>query len=130
MVMFYISAAWQAICRVFQGVIVRGCVFHCTQRIYRQVLRLGLSSSYTSGGDTYTFIRKLLALPFLPVEHIKEAVRELKDLAEGTTDEVDRLLLYIQQTWRDRRVWQPEHWSVFRETVRTNNDVITFKGNY
>ena len=50
-------------------VILCGCVFHWTQCVYRMVLRLGLNATYLAAGDTYAFIRKLLALPFLSAEH-------------------------------------------------------------
>jgi len=65
----FVLAAWQALREVFPRVILRGCVFHWTQCVYRMVLRLGLNATYLAAGDTYAFIRKLLALPFLSAEH-------------------------------------------------------------
>lgn len=77
----FAAAAWQALRDVFHTVIQRGCVFHWTQCAYRMVLRLGLSATYLAAGDTYAFIRKLLALPFLPAEHINGAFREMETLS-------------------------------------------------
>ncbi|XP_045212437.2 uncharacterized protein LOC123563591, partial [Mercenaria mercenaria] len=119
----YEAAAWQAIREVFQRALVRGCVFHWTQRIYRQVIRLGLSATYTQGGDTYQFIRKILALPFLPSEHIPGAFTELQTLANLGAEPVNRLVDYVNSKWISGNIWRPDNWSVFRETVRTNNDV-------
>jgi len=79
-------AVLQAFRDVFPRVILRGFVFHCTQYVYRMVLRLGLSTTYLAAGDTYALIRKLLTLPFLPTEHIIRAFRELKTLSvQGET---------------------------------------------
>ncbi|KAH3693919.1 hypothetical protein DPMN_081358 [Dreissena polymorpha] len=32
-------------------------------------------------------------------------------------------MAYVDRTWINGNLWRPENWSVFRETVRTNNDV-------
>jgi len=120
----FVLAAWQALREVFPRVILRGCVFHWTQCVYRMVLRLGLSVTYLAAGDTYAFIRKLLALPFLPAEHVTGAFRELETLSvQGGNDAVDRLVAYVGDTWVNGRTWRPTDWSVFRESVRTNNDL-------
>lgn len=72
----------------------------------------------------FTFIRKILALPYLPAEHIVSAFEELSRLAtQGSSEQIDRLLCYVNTTWIQGTVWKPENWSVFRQTVRTNNDV-------
>ena len=33
---------------------------------------------------------------------------------------------YIQDTWIESRMWPPTSWSVFGQSVRTNNDVEGF----
>ncbi|KAH3868368.1 uncharacterized protein LOC127867754 [Dreissena polymorpha] len=36
--------------------------------------------------------------------------------------ETEAVFSYIQSTWLDSSIWAPEEWSVYRQTVRTNND--------
>ena len=62
-----------------------------------------------------------MALPFLPHEHIRHMFQQLKDLA--TTPVLQSLVNYINDTWINSTVWSPENWSVFKKSVRTNNDV-------
>jgi len=65
-----------------------------------------------------------MALPFLPGEQIREAFNDLK--LKLTTDSDKRLhdlTDYFSRVWICSTVWLPHNWSVFKETVRTNNDV-------
>ena len=62
-----------------------------------------------------------MALPFLPHEYIRHMFQQLKDLA--TTPVLQSLVNYINDTWINSTVWSPENWSVFKKSVRTNNDV-------
>ena len=58
---------WQAVRDVFgDSVDVKGCVFHWTQAVWRKCQLLGLQSLYLSDGALLSYVRKLLALPFLP----------------------------------------------------------------
>jgi hypothetical protein len=65
-------------------------------------------------------IRMLMALPVLPHEIIPEAFRQLQEEAEGEL--MNCLFAYFDQTWMGGR-WKPEEWSVYRRSIRTNNDV-------
>lgn len=121
---FIFSAAWQAIREVFGRVVIRGCVFHWTQRIYKQVFKLRLSTAYSEGGDGLSYIRKILALPYLPADHTVSTFEELSRLAaHGPSEPIDRILDQVNSAWIRETVWKPENWPVFRKTVRTNNDM-------
>ena len=61
-----------------------------------------------------------MALPFLPSEHIRLAFDGLRDKAR--TEEVKSLLSYVEDTWLTSNVWNVSAWSVYGQTVRTNND--------
>jgi hypothetical protein len=50
----------------------------------------GLAVFYISKGNTYTFLCKLMALPFLPREHIPLVFNKLKDTAQGRLQTVVR----------------------------------------
>ena len=67
-------------------------------------------------------MRKLLALPLLPAEHIQPAFVGIT--SAGVADAaVDLLLTYVSATWLESTVWSAENLSVYGQHVRTNNDV-------
>ena len=120
---FFLTATWQALRQVFPGCVLKGCVFHWVQRVYRKVQGEGLATAYMTKGDKYEFLRKVMALPFLPAEHISSAFEALFTQAADVGGPVLKVVDYIKRTWITNQMWRPENWSVFRETVRTNNDV-------
>jgi len=83
----------------------------------------GLTTAYTNKGDTYLFLRKVMSLPYLPAEHITSAFYQLHQQATEVGGPVLKVLDYVEKTWINGSVWRPENWSVFREVIRTNNDV-------
>ena len=64
------SVMWHATESVFLEVTINGCSFHWNQAVWRKVQNLGLQEAYMNHGDTHNFIRCLMAIPFLPSEHI------------------------------------------------------------
>ncbi|XP_052819923.1 uncharacterized protein LOC128245737 [Mya arenaria] len=91
---------------------------------WQAVTRLGLAPAYTQKGGVYHFVRKLLALPYLPAEHVRPAFLTISEQAEESESErILDLVDYIGRTWVEGTLWRPENWSVYMETVRTNNDV-------
>ena len=81
---------WNALRQLFPGMPIKGCVFHWCQAIFRKIQKSGLAVSYSSKGSAYTFPLKLMALPFLPREHIPLAFNKLKDTAQGRLQTVVR----------------------------------------
>ncbi|XP_053384651.1 uncharacterized protein LOC123549348 [Mercenaria mercenaria] len=117
------AAAWQALREVFPGCVLKGCVFHWSQRVYRKIQSEVLATAYLKKEDKYRYLRKLLSLPYLPSEQIPSAFHQLKQQALEVGGPILHVTQYVQGTWIEGSMWQPNHWSVFRETVRTNNDV-------
>ncbi|XP_060560917.1 uncharacterized protein LOC132720740 [Ruditapes philippinarum] len=117
------AAAWQAIRHVFPSCVLKGCVFHWNQRLYRKIQAEGLATSYQDKQDKHEFLRKVMSLPFLPSEQIPPAFRQLMAQAMEVGGPILAVMEYVERTWINGSLWQPIHWSVFRETVRTNNDV-------
>ena len=74
-----------------------------------------------------------MALAFLPAAHITRTFEYLVERANNP--ELHELINYIRTRWIEHAMFKPECWSVFRQTVRTNNDVegvyflITFDVN-
>jgi len=66
-------------------------------------------------------MRKVLALPFLPSEHVAQT---FESLCEQTSDaRLNDLTSYVRETWMASSIWSPGEWTAFMEPVRTNNDV-------
>lgn len=118
---------WQALREVFPNTVVKGCGFHWNQRIYRRITTLGMATAYQERGDKYRFMKKLMSIPYLPAEHVVAVFDQLEQQAIGVCGPVQELTSYMRRTWIDGSVWRPDNWCLFRETIRTNNDV---EGNY
>ena len=85
-----------------------------------QVQELGLQQAYRNDRGTHDLVRKLLALPFLPADEIPNAFHRLE--TKATTEPLQALAQYINNTWISSTTWHPSCWSVFQQSVRTNND--------
>ena len=69
-------AMWQAFRtmikkRYFVDLSIKGCLFHFCQCIYRRVQQLHLASKYIRNRLTRLIIKSYMALPLLPLIHIK-----------------------------------------------------------
>ena len=115
------AALWRAVEQVFQDAQVQGCVFHWTQAVWQKVQDLGLTTAYKGDDAVHKYIRQLMALPFLPHEHIKPMFHSLKDLA--TSVPLQNLIQCIQETWIDSAQWSPNKCSIFLRSVRMNNGI-------
>lgn len=62
-----------------------------------------------------------MALPFLPVDEIVPMFRHLQQ--QATTNQLQRFVEYISNTWIEGSTWPPSSWSCFKRRVRTNNDI-------
>lgn len=62
--------------------------------IYLQYL---FQRAYNERGDVFSFIRQVLALPFLPPEHVEETFHHLDRKANN--DQLDSLLEYVWRQW-------------------------------
>ena len=70
---------------------------------------------------THAFIRKIMALPFLPVAEIRGMFTQLQSTA--STPKLEQLTQYVGRTWITGKTWPPSSWSVFMKSIRTNNDI-------
>lgn len=82
---------------------------------------MGLQSDYTNDRGTYAFIRKVMALPFLPAEEIPGMFAHLKGVA--ATPKLQQFVQYVGRTWITGTTWPPSSWSIYMKAIRTNNDI-------
>jgi len=115
------AGLWHVLGVMMPWVALRGCAFHWRQCIFRKIQALGLYTSYLHDEATHNYCQLLMALPFLPAEHISAMFSYLENKA--ATPPLVALTQYIASNWIASTVWPPEVWSVFMEPVRTNNDV-------
>ena len=86
-----------------------------------QVQELGLQTAYSDNDAVHRYIRKLMPLPFLPHHEIRPMFVRLSVQAE--TQPLRNLIEYIQEQWIDSTIFPPKDWSVFKQPIRTNNDI-------
>ena len=66
--------------------------------MYLQVQYEGLQTAYMEDA-TNTLIKKFLALPMLPAEHIPPVFESLSDEAFARTEPMEKLAAYIKKQW-------------------------------
>ena len=115
------SATWKAVASVLPETKLQGCAFHWGQAVWRKTQEIGLKRAYVNDDSTHKYVKKLLSLPLLPAEHIPPVFTALQ--LKANTDKLTELTDYIQKTWITSTTWPPSNWSVFGQSVRTNNDV-------
>ena len=70
---------------------------------FNKVQELGLEPAYRADSRTYKYIRKLMALPFLPEAEITPMFQRLRDRA--TTTALEALALYLEENWITSTMW-------------------------
>lgn len=130
-------AAMNAGRHYFPNAEIKGCLFHFCQSIWRNVVQLGLKAAYNDEADRTVRdeVRKLMAIPFVPLEHVQEV---FDSIAENVTERVEELVLYIERTYvtgvpargRRRAVqprFPPQTWNAYNLVLngvqRTTNSV-------
>lgn len=110
----------------FPQTVVKGCLFHKNQNIFKHIKSNGLGDIYNTNEFFRTTIRKLNSLPLLPINLIEQAYVDIKDQLNQFRDHLDEIrsfLNYYEQTWLNQDALYPrELWNKYRDHKRTNND--------
>ncbi|XP_073235751.1 uncharacterized protein [Porites lutea] len=115
------KALWGVLRQLFPEVRIKGCVFHWTQALWRKIQELGLQHQYSNDQGTYLYLRKFMALPFLPEDQIPPMFEQLS--LKATTAPLKQFVNYVAETWIRSSIWPPSSWSVFMMATRSNNDI-------
>jgi len=86
-----------------------------------QIQDLGLQTAYQSDDGTFKYLRRIMALPFLPPSEIPAMFNCLQ--LQATTEPLQKFVEYVDSTWIQSTTWPPSSWSVYKQQIRTNNDV-------
>lgn len=81
---------------------------------------MGLACEYRTHEGSYCFLRRLMCLPFLPANHIKPTFDAMRDFCP---DHIEPLMDYVNRIWVSSNLWPVESWSVYGQSIRTNNDL-------
>ncbi|XP_054715332.1 uncharacterized protein LOC129224808 [Uloborus diversus] len=119
------TACIAALEEVFKGVVVKGCFFHFSQCIWKQVQRLGLVTEYAGNKEVRNFFRKMAALALVPPTLVPEAFLIIQE-NQPSTGEEDTFISYMAETWLDEQdaKFPISIWNHFDTNgARTNNVV-------
>ena len=88
---------------------------------------LGLKGTYVAHGPTRRIIQTILALPYIPERSIGGAFGSIRRHVRTLPDvRLQELVEYISGVWvpdaQGRVTWAPAVWSVYGQSIRTNND--------
>lgn len=116
--------------RVFDRSVHKGCFFHFTQNVWKQIKTLGLDEEYGRNSEFALKLRHLFALAFLPPEDIPPAFEGLKS-EEVIPESANDLMEWFDQYYVNGRLtsknkgptkltmkktkplFSPQLWSVF-----------------
>ena len=105
--------------------IIKGCNFHFTNAVWRNVQFNGLVKIYKSDATIRCWINQFKALPFVPLEEITKACELIKDNKPVDNENVDAFYMYFMSTWVDGKgAFDTKIWN-HHNTIgpRTNNHV-------
>ena len=88
--------------------------------MYLQVQHEGIQVAYIEDAATNTLIKKFLAHPMLPAEHIPPVLESLSD--EAVTEPMENLAAYIKKLWidSDTRYYPPPPAGGVHSTLATH----------
>lgn len=117
------ASFWKAVRSVFPDITIKGCSFHRRQAVWRKADSLGLRVPYLTSGAIHSYVTEILALSYVPAEHMKTTFEKLSLRAELADPEIQEPITYVKRTWIESSLWSPDTWSVFNMSVRANRDV-------
>ena len=71
------AAPRNAVKEIYPNVKHYGCWFHFSQRVWQRTQKLGLVETFTDNQEFATYVRCLMAIPFLPSDLIQETYNHL-----------------------------------------------------
>ncbi|CAF1635721.1 unnamed protein product, partial [Adineta ricciae] len=106
------KAFMKAVTSELPETVVTGCWFHHCQSCYRNIQQLGLMKIYNFDAEARHFLRAVMGLALLSIDHIYEGLYALKEKMEGHDqhDHLNPFINYFQNEWIDH--FKPSLWCV------------------
>lgn len=95
---------YNAFTELFASCIIRGCYFHFTHAIWKNVEKYHLQQLYLHGNNLKLFF----ALCFVPPEHVRNAYEML---ADALVDEVEEEEAHVQKNVEDFLDYYKKTWT-------------------
>ncbi|CAF4145951.1 unnamed protein product, partial [Adineta steineri] len=109
-----------AVSTEFPMCVHKGCYYHYSQCLYRRIQSSGLAVDYTHDESLRSCCKKLMALPFLPVDEVETSFYTLRTTADQEVKKKLRdIFLYFDNYWLN--TVPVEMWNVYGCNNRTNN---------
>ena len=108
---------------LFPDCIIKDCLFHFSQALWRKLQEVGLSKSHRNNGEVKEWFRLFSGLPFVPVPHIFKAFQLIVCNYQPNSvpqEAVFKFNSYFERTWIMGN-FRLEVWNHFRSDVRSNN---------
>ena len=83
---------------------------------------MGLQAIYRGDESTKHVIRKIMALPLLPANHIAESFNHIANSVRRNDRPLQKLIKYVRRQWITSTVHSLDGMSVHGLDIRTNND--------
>lgn len=116
---------------------IQGCLFHLNQSLFRKIQALGLLSFYLNDEEFAISIRRINALPLLPLNLIDSTFESLigqilQEFANSPQiDKINQLIDYYNDTYvKEDAMFPKEQWNQYRKSRRTNNEVEGFYNKF
>lgn len=127
-------AAFKSVAEIFPTTEIRGCFFHLAKNMKKHLCELGLINRYNNEAQFALYAKMVLALAFVPIEDINNAVLSLSD---SVPDDVQPILDWFEDNYvgrmnrrgngRRQPLFPHDMWNVYNRTLnqqdRTNNHV-------
>ncbi|CAF0916621.1 unnamed protein product [Brachionus calyciflorus] len=122
------SAAINAFSKKFPEAEIKGCHFHFTQAIWKNIRSIGLTNDFKNKREISEWLNYFKSLPFVPIDQIQKVLKEIMNVIPNKSqDKLLEFLNYFERTWINHFVFTPLLWNHFEtKGPRTNNHVEGF----
>ncbi|CAF0824223.1 unnamed protein product [Brachionus calyciflorus] len=118
------TASIQAFKEAFPGVIIKGCHFHFTQALWKNIQKAGLSDVYSKQSFLYDYLNLFKSLAFVRVVLLNAAWYLINYYTPANNPKVLEFKEYFIKTWIEDVNFPTEMWNhYYNDGPRINNHV-------
>ena len=89
---------WKAVEKKLEDVSIKAFGFYWGQAVWRHIQEVGLQKAYNSDQGTRKFLKKAMALPYLPADEILPTYEELLQTMT-LTEQLLEFVAYVKKQW-------------------------------